>query len=257
MSDRHPNVSDVHADRHKCNRRILGPVSASNCPSRHKALSITHAGPSPRRGQSPAKVAQPRHTCYCSAAKGHASFPICPWLESQLLTGKKKTCFWRQDRKTMSGVLWTFVFHERRMSSLAEQLLAFFKDSCSMQLVNMHLNTWREPCRKRVQIIITYIQVSGPSTCSNLNSSLPWSANIFVSLSLQCSLRGSRRGRTWPRGYTPCWQVYTNNTRVMSFIPTKSVACMSTPWLLGNVYTAKSRKGKKRDPDGLKLGLVS
>jgi hypothetical protein len=24
---------------------------------------------------------------------------------------------------------------------------------------------------------------------------------------------------------------------------------MSTSWLLGNVYTAKSRKGKKRDPD--------
>jgi hypothetical protein len=66
---------------------------------------------------------------------------------------------------------------------------------------------------------------------------------------------GSRRGSTWPRGYTPCWQVYTNNTQVMPFIPTKSIACMST--LLGNVYTAKSCKGKKQDPDTLKLGLVS
>jgi hypothetical protein len=46
-------------------------------------------------------------------------------------------------------------------------------------------------------------------------------------------------------------------TRVMPFIPTKSVACMSKSWLLGNVYTAKSCKDKKRDPDALKLGLVS
>jgi hypothetical protein len=69
--------------------------------------------------------------------------------------------------------------------------------------------------------------------------------------------RGSRRSNTWPRGYTPCWQVYANKTRVMPFIPAKSVACMSTSWLLGNVYTAKSCKGKMRDPDPLKLGLVS
>jgi hypothetical protein len=48
----------------------------------------------------------------------------------------------------------------------------------------------------------------------------------------------------------------TNKTRVMPFIPTKSVACMSTSWLLGNAYKAKSCKGKKRDPDALKLGLV-
>jgi hypothetical protein len=47
---------------------------------------------------------------------------------------------------------------------------------------------------------------------------------------------GSRRGSTWPRGYTPCWQVYTDSTRVTPFIPTNSVACMSTSWLLGNVY---------------------
>jgi hypothetical protein len=72
---------------------------------------------------------------------------------------------------------------------------------------------------------------------------------------LSCS-SGSRRGSTWPRGYTPCWQVYTNKTRVMPFIPIKFFACMSTSWLLGNVYTAKSCKGKKRDPDALKLGLV-
>jgi hypothetical protein len=67
---------------------------------------------------------------------------------------------------------------------------------------------------------------------------------------------GSRRSSTWPRGYTPCWQVYTNKTRVMPFIPTKSVTCMSASWLLGNVFTAKSYKGKRRDPDALKLGLV-
>jgi hypothetical protein len=47
------------------------------------------------------------------------------------------------------------------------------------------------------------------------------------------------------------------NHRVMSFIPTKSIACISTSWILGNVYTAKSCMGKKRDPDALKLGLVS
>jgi hypothetical protein len=39
---------------------------------------------------------------------------------------------------------------------------------------------------------------------------------------------GSRRGSTWPRGYTPCWQLYTDKTRVMPFIATKSVACMSS-----------------------------
>jgi hypothetical protein len=32
---------------------------------------------------------------------------------------------------------------------------------------------------------------------------------------------------------------------------------MSTSWLLDNVYTAKSYKDKKRDPDALKLGLVT
>jgi hypothetical protein len=52
-------------------------------------------------------------------------------------------------------------------------------------------------------------------------------------------------------------QVYTNKTPVMPFIPTKSVACMSKSWLLGNIYTAKACTGKKRDPDALKLGLVS
>jgi hypothetical protein len=43
----------------------------------------------------------------------------------------------------------------------------------------------------------------------------------------------------------------------MPFIPIKSVACMSSSWLLGNVYNAKSCKGKKRDPSALKLGEVS
>jgi hypothetical protein len=94
----------------------------------------------------------------------------------------------------------------------------------------------------------------------NVNFSLSWLINNFSQpwcFRCQCldPISGSRRGSTWPRGYTPCWQVYTNRARVMSFIPTKSVACMSTSWLLGNVYMAKSCKGKKRDP--LKLGLVS
>jgi hypothetical protein len=50
--------------------------------------------------------------------------------------------------------------------------------------------------------------------------------------------------------------VYSHKTRVMPFIPTKSVAFISTSLLLGNVYTAKSLKGKERDPDAFKLGLV-
>jgi hypothetical protein len=45
--------------------------------------------------------------------------------------------------------------------------------------------------------------------------------------------------------------MYTNKARVMPFIPTKSVACMSTSWFMGNVYMAKSCKGKKQDPDTL------
>jgi hypothetical protein len=52
-------------------------------------------------------------------------------------------------------------------------------------------------------------------------------------------------------------QVYTNKTRVMPFIPTKSVACISTSWLLGNVYTTKSCKGKENEVNAIKLGLVS
>jgi hypothetical protein len=51
-------------------------------------------------------------------------------------------------------------------------------------------------------------------------------------------------------------EVYTNKTQVMPFFPTKSVACISTSWLLGNIYTAKLCKGKKQEPDALKLGLV-
>jgi hypothetical protein len=42
----------------------------------------------------------------------------------------------------------------------------------------------------------------------------------------------------------------------MPFIPTKSVVCISTSWLLGNVYAAKSCKGKNRDSDALKLRLT-
>ena len=60
-----------------------------------------------------------------------------------------------------------------------------------------------------------------------------------------------------PGGCAPCWQEHTNKTRVKPDIPTKSYTCMSTSWLLGIVYTAKSCKGKKRVPDALKSGLVS
>ena len=60
-----------------------------------------------------------------------------------------------------------------------------------------------------------------------------------------------------PRGCAPCWQEHTNKTRVKPDIPAKSYTCMSTSWLLGNVYTAKSCKGEKRVPDALKSGLVS
>jgi len=44
---------------------------------------------------------------------------------------------------------------------------------------------------------------------------------------------------------------------ILPDIPTKSYTCMSTSWLLGNVYTAKSCRGEQRAPDTLKLGLVS
>jgi hypothetical protein len=64
---------------------------------------------------------------------------------------------------------------------------------------------------------------------------------------------GSRMGSTWPQGHTSCWQVYTNDTRVMLFIPTKSVAWMSTSWLLGNVYTAVMQGQKARSWD-FKIG---
>ena len=50
---------------------------------------------------------------------------------------------------------------------------------------------------------------------------------------------------------------HTNKTGVKPDIPTKSYICMSTSWLLGNVYMAKSCKGEKRVPDSLKLELVS
>jgi hypothetical protein len=40
------------------------------------------------------------------------------------------------------------------------------------------------------------------------------------------------------------------------FNPTKSYAGMSTPWSLGNVYTAESCKGEERVPDAVKWGPV-
>jgi hypothetical protein len=58
------------------------------------------------------------------------------------------------------------------------------------------------------------------------------------------------------RVYTLLTGVYQQDSS-NAIYPTKSVACMSTSWLLGNVYLAKSCKDKKRAPDALKLGLVS
>ena len=78
----------------------------------------------------------------------------------------------------------------------------------------------------------------------NLNSSL-------------CSEHMRAKGVGRPRGCAPCRQEHTNKTRVEPDIPTKSYTCMSTSWLLGNVYTAKSCKGEKRVPYALKSGLVS
>jgi hypothetical protein len=69
-----------------------------------------------------------------------------------------------------------------------------------------------------------------------------WVLSIFsAKLNVQI---GSRRGSTWPRGYTSCWQVYTNKTRVMPFIPTKSVACMSTSWLLATFIWLSHTRAK-------------
>jgi hypothetical protein len=65
---------------------------------------------------------------------------------------------------------------------------------------------------------------------------------------------GGQRGSMWPRGQTSCWGKCTIKTRVMPSIPTKSDACTSTSWLLGNVFTAKSCKGEKRVPNAFKLG---
>jgi hypothetical protein len=51
-----------------------------------------------------------------------------------------------------------------------------------------------------------------------------------------------QEGAKWvgkSRGCAPCWRGHTNKTRVKSDIPTKSYTCMSTSWLLDNVYTAK------------------
>jgi hypothetical protein len=43
----------------------------------------------------------------------------------------------------------------------------------------------------------------------------------------------------------------------MACIPTKSYACMSTPWSQGNVYKVKSWKVGERVTDALKRGPVS
>jgi hypothetical protein len=72
-----------------------------------------------------------------------------------------------------------------------------------------------------------------------------------------CILCGSQRGSMWPRGCTSCWWMCTTKSLVMPFMSTKSDACMSTLWLLGNVFTAKSCKSKKQISDPSKLGPTS
>jgi hypothetical protein len=72
----------------------------------------------------------------------------------------------------------------------------------------------------------------------------------------QCYVyRGPKRQYMAPRVY-PLLTVYTNKNRVMPFIPTTSVRTCprNGSWI---TFIWLSYKGKKRDPDGLKLGLVS
>jgi hypothetical protein len=146
-----------------------------------------------------------------------------------------------------------------RFESQSRQCLFRFSPSFRVFSPRRHVNvSWNQPANVPLKLpmaateaVIACSRDTFPAVSRHI-SSLPTFILFYIYVSY-----GSRRGSTWPRGYTPCWQVYTNKTRVLPFIPTKSVAWMSMSWLLGNVYTAKSCKGKKRDPDGLKLELVS
>ena len=64
----------------------------------------------------------------------------------------------------------------------------------------------------------------------------------------------SRRGIMWTWGCVPCWQVHTNKTREMPFIPAKpNVArpCRGS-WLIPS-----SAGAEKRIPEAFKLGNTS
>jgi hypothetical protein len=45
--------------------------------------------------------------------------------------------------------------------------------------------------------------------------------------------------------YTSCWRMRSNKTQETPCIPTKSYACMSTPWSLGNLYTAAMQRRRE------------
>jgi hypothetical protein len=48
----------------------------------------------------------------------------------------------------------------------------------------------------------------------------------------------------WSCGFASCWRMRTNKTQELC-IPTKAYACLSTPWSLGNLYTAKPCQGRE------------
>lgn len=91
------------------------------------------------------------------------------------------------------------------------------------------------------------------TTCFDLTGSSL--GNIFNNVLLVIDF--SRQTDMWTRGYVSCWRMLTNNTQEMSCIPTKSYACVFTSWSLGNLYTAKTWKGKERVPGNLKWRPVS
>jgi hypothetical protein len=82
-------------------------------------------------------------------------------------------------------------------------------------------------------------QTLGAIWCFSKAAGLPWKTDGAQ----RAGIRGL--GALGLRALNP----YTNQS--------KSYTCMSTSWLLGNVYMAKSCKGEKWVPSALKLGLVS
>jgi hypothetical protein len=90
-------------------------------------------------------------------------------------------------------------------------------------------------------------------------SAIPWFQNhtckfiIFFGYIHIKGVEGVVRGLKGVHRADRC--MYTN--RMSNATYSNQVCCMSSSWLLGNVYMAKSCKGLKRDTDALKLGLVS